>query len=105
MGSGAVWMNSTLMLQTLSLPTFLGRVIGIDYMLVTVMEACSTGIAGFFSSAKEFDAQKLSLFGTIVGIIMFVVWSTLYCCRIGAANDKFNQPSSINARATDGIVK
>jgi len=97
MGSGSIWMNSTLALQTLTDPRFLGRVLAIDYTLTILMEAISVAIAGILSE-RGYDATQLSWWGMITGIGMVVIWSILYYFNIGAANPRFNNGHGIVIR-------
>mmetsp|Transcript_29046 Transcript_29046/g.31220 ORF Transcript_29046/g.31220 Transcript_29046/m.31220 type:complete len:245 (+) Transcript_29046:535-1269(+) len=97
MGSGSIWMNSNLALQTLTDPRFLGRVLAVDYTLTILMEAISVAIAGIFSE-RGYNATQLSWWGMVTGLGMVVVWSILYYFNIGAANPRFNNGHGIVIR-------
>jgi hypothetical protein len=45
-GSTIIWVNSTLLLQTLTAKDMLGRILAIEYVFYTIFEALSATSAG-----------------------------------------------------------
>jgi len=89
MGSGAVWVNSALVLQTLSDPKFLGRVMGAEYMFTTLFEAASCAVLGRLSIAG-FSKNMLAFLGALLGVFMLLLWGIYHSLSLGAAHPRFN---------------
>jgi MFS family permease len=89
MGSGIVWVNSTLVLQTLVDPEILGRVLGLEFTLTQLFEASSAAVSGKLDDAG-FSKSQLTLFGALLGVVMLVFWGTYYALSFGAAQPRFN---------------
>ena len=90
MGSGAVWVNSAIILQTLCHPQILGRILAVEYTLTTLFEAASCAMTGRLSSVVGLSKNQLALFGAGLGILMVLVWGLYYYLSLGAAHPKFN---------------
>jgi len=78
-----------LVLQTLSDPKILGRVLAAEYTLTTLFEAASVAATGKLSMTG-FSKNMLALFGASLGILMLLVWGIYYSLSLGAANPRFN---------------
>jgi MFS family permease len=89
MGSGIVWVNSTLILQTMSEKEILGRVLAVEYTLFTLFEAASSTVTGSLDEAG-LNKNELALFGFSLGVLMVTVWGTYYSFSLGAAQPIFN---------------
>ncbi|OEU11694.1 major facilitator superfamily transporter [Fragilariopsis cylindrus CCMP1102] len=89
MGAGAVWVNSAIILQTLSDPKILGRMLATEYTLTTLFEATSCAVTGRLS-VDGFSKNMLALFGAFLGILMLIVWGIYYSLSLGAADPRFN---------------
>merc|ERR1719491_909228 len=89
MGAGSIWVNSAIILQTLSDPQILGRILATEYTLVTLFEASSVFVTGRLSVAG-FSKNMLAFFGACLGIPLLVMWGIYYSLSLGAANPRFN---------------
>lgn len=87
-GSGIVWVNSTLVLQTLTDKEILGRVLGLEYTLKQLFEESSAAASGKLDDAG-FSKNGLALFGALVGTITMLFWG-IYYSSLGAASPTFN---------------
>ncbi len=83
MGTGIIWNNSTLLLQTLSDPVFLGRVLAVEDTVTTFVEAITASIAGTLQDAG-FDRNQLAGYGGFVGVVLVTFWGIIYFNEIGA---------------------
>jgi hypothetical protein len=90
MGSGISWVNSTVLLQALSEKQVLGRVLAVDYTLMTLLEAASATASGNLADAG-YSKNQLALFGAFLGMIVVSVWGVYYSLSLGAAHPRFNQ--------------
>jgi MFS family permease len=93
MGSGMVWVNSTVTLQALTDPSFLGRVLAIEYTTYTLAEAFSATITGELFDAG-LDKNQLSLVGAALGLIMASCWGKFHWSGCGAAQPRFNSAAN-----------
>lgn len=93
MGSGIIWVNSTLTLQTLCSPEILGRVLAVEYMLSTLTEAMTAAIAGHLQDAG-FGRNELALFGGILGYILVIIWAFYYYQGCLDQHDAFTRLSN-----------
>ena len=89
MGSGIVWVNSTLVLQTLADKEILGRVIALEFTLTQLFEASSAAASGRLDDAG-FTKNQLALFGASCGVLMLLFWGSYYALSLGAAKPRFN---------------
>ncbi|CAB9507171.1 Pfam:DUF894 [Seminavis robusta] len=89
-GSGIAWINSTLLLQTLCEPSVLGRVLAVEYTLMTLLEASSSMMSGWLEYAAFFSKSDLALFGAGLGILVIIFWGVYYfLVQGGAASPRF----------------
>mmetsp|Transcript_17466 Transcript_17466/g.42488 ORF Transcript_17466/g.42488 Transcript_17466/m.42488 type:complete len:183 (-) Transcript_17466:3402-3950(-) len=88
-GSGIVWVNSTLILQTLTEKGFLGRVVALEFTLTQLFEASSAAASGRLDDAG-FTKNRLALFGASCGVLMLMFWGSYYALSLGAAQPRFN---------------
>jgi MFS family permease len=82
MGSGIVWTNATLMLQTLVDKEYLGRVLAIQYAGSTLVEAFIATLIGSLQDAG-WDKHWLALWSAGIGSFLVGVWAIYYyhyCC-------------------------
>jgi len=82
-------------LQTLSDPQILGRILATDYTLNTLFEALSVFMSGRLSIAG-FSKNMLALFGACLGIPLLVMWGIYYMLSLGAADPRFNNNYKCN---------
>ena len=91
MGSGTVWVNSTVLLQALSEKHILGRVLAVEYTLTTLTEAMSATTSGNLSDEPyNYTKNQLALFGACLGVSVVTFWSIYYFFQQGAAHPRFN---------------
>mmetsp|Transcript_25211 Transcript_25211/g.55286 ORF Transcript_25211/g.55286 Transcript_25211/m.55286 type:complete len:599 (-) Transcript_25211:155-1951(-) len=89
MGAGAILVNSALILQTLSHPQILGRVLAAEYTFTTLSEAASCAFLGRLSVAG-FSKNMLAFFGASLGVLMLLLWGFYHSVSLGAAHPRFN---------------
>jgi MFS family permease len=90
MGSGIVWVNSTVLLQAMSEKQVLGRVLAVEYALTALLEALAATISGDLADAG-YSKNQLALFGALLGVGVVVPWSIYYALSLGAAHPRFNR--------------
>ena len=101
MGSGVVWVNATLILQTLSDRQILGRVLAAEYTLATLSEALSSTISGTILADKYgYNKNQLALFGSMLGVCVVLFWGTYYALGRGAASSRFNRSKIASLSST-----
>jgi len=86
LGSGTVYVGSTLLLQMLTESQFLGRTLALAATGDTIMEALSATISGQILDRGRFanNNATLSWFGATMGALVTTIW-TIYHLRGGAA--------------------
>jgi hypothetical protein len=89
MGSGIVWVNSTLILQTLCDKEILGRVLALDYAMTAITEAVSSTSTGALLD-DGFSKCDLALYGAFLGTVAVTLWGIYHAQSRGAANPKLN---------------
>ncbi|KAL3919084.1 MAG: hypothetical protein SGILL_003936, partial [Bacillariaceae sp.] len=106
MGSGTVWVYSTLVLQTLTDKEILGRVLAIEYTMTQLFEAASASATGRLDEAG-LSKNQLALFGCSLGVVMLTFWGTYYSFSLGAANPKFNNNYNfdVTSKVTEGTER
>lgn len=88
-GSGIMWMNSTLLLQSLSKPEFLGRMLAFEFSLSMLADAVVAMIVGQLQDQGFAASQISSGVGALSGLF-FGVWSVYHLFGRGAARKEFN---------------
>jgi len=88
-GSGCVWVFSTLLLQNLTSSRYMGRVLALDFCLARVAETCAAFVAGRLEDNGRSNSE-IAYFSTGVAGSLFVFWCTYHNMRYGAARSKFN---------------
>ena len=101
LGSGMVWVNSTVTLQTLTDPTMLGRVLAVEYTSYTLVEASSAALSGALLDVG-LSKNQLALVGAGLGGVMVVAWGHYHWTGQGAANPRFNPDTATTLQ--DGPV-
>jgi MFS family permease len=95
-GSGMVWVNSTVSLQALTEPSLLGRVLSIEYTAYTLAEALSATVTGELFDAG-LDKGQLALLGAAFGAVAVGAWGRYHFSGSGAAHPRFNyEPSKLD---------
>merc|ERR1711959_320954 len=95
-GSGICWVYSSLILQTLCDPRFLGRVLALENTLTTLLEAATSYTAGELSTSVGLTDNQLALVGAVMGLLTVVVWGIGYSLSLGAAHPRFNSYEKVN---------
>eukprot|EP00585_Thalassiosira_rotula_P001640 CAMPEP_0196153504 /NCGR_PEP_ID=MMETSP0910-20130528/37284_1 /TAXON_ID=49265 /ORGANISM="Thalassiosira rotula, Strain GSO102" /LENGTH=257 /DNA_ID=CAMNT_0041417325 /DNA_START=85 /DNA_END=858 /DNA_ORIENTATION=- len=93
LGSGTVWIGSTLLLQMLTDAQFLGRTLALAATGETLLEGLSATICGQIQDRGRFANNNaiLAWFGAAMGALLTTIW-TIYHLRGGAAaQDRFRQ--------------
>lgn len=97
-GSGMVWVNATLTLQTLVEKDILGRVLAVEFTMYTLLEGLSATATGRLFD-DGLDKNQLALVGAALGTVTVVLWGVYHAQSFGAADPKFNQV--INEKASE----
>lgn len=84
-GSALVWLNSTLLLQTLTSNEMLGRVLGLEYSIARCCEAAAALIAGRLEDSGHGKHEIASL-SAVFGATLLAFWSCFHLSGKGAAN-------------------
>jgi hypothetical protein len=77
MGSGIVWTNATLLLQTLVQKEYLGRVLAAQYTGSTLVEASIATLIGTLQDAG-WDKHWLALLSAGIGSVLVGFWALYY---------------------------
>merc|ERR1712146_42004 len=112
MGSGCAWVYSSVILQTLCDPEFLGRVVALEYTLSTLFEATSSYVAGTLSTERGLSNNELARMGAVLGLSLGFVWGIYYALSLGAAHPRFNTdyspmkqpPTNHNSNGKKGVA-
>lgn len=89
-GSAIIWLFSTLLLQNLTEPSQLGRVLGLEFCLSRVSETIIAYIAGHLEDSGH-SKREISFLAVGIGCFFFFFWSAYHVFGFGAAQDKFNE--------------
>ena len=89
-GSGIIWLNSTLLLQMLSKPDLLGRVLALEFSLAMLVDAAVATVTGKLHD-NGFTASQLSSGAGALSGLMFATWSIYHLFGRGAARKVFNE--------------
>mmetsp|Transcript_7369 Transcript_7369/g.11222 ORF Transcript_7369/g.11222 Transcript_7369/m.11222 type:complete len:489 (-) Transcript_7369:19-1485(-) len=89
-GESIIWMCATLLLQTLTNATFLGRMLSFEYSVCRCTEAFISYLAGSLEDAG-YGKHEIASLSACIGGMMFIFWSVYYLFGKGAANPRFNQ--------------
>lgn len=83
-GVSVLWIQATLLLQELSDPAYLGRVLSMDYGLALLGEASNALITGRLRDAAHWSPERVCAWLAAVGFLFTVSW-TAYTYRGGGA--------------------
>ena len=89
-GSGILWINSTLLLQMLTRPDLLGRILALEFGLSMLTDAAAATLTGHLKDRGYTPSQLSSGVGAVSGLF-FCVWSIYHLFGCGAARKKFNK--------------
>ncbi len=84
LGGSAIWLNSTLLLQNLTRPEMLGRVIATAEMITALFLTITAYIAGNLED-KGFGKEEIALMSIGISGFFIVFWSTYHIFGFGAA--------------------
>lgn len=87
MGSSIIYVNSTLLLQTLSAKDMLGRVLAVEYAMYTINEAVTATVAGKLDDAG-YSKDQIALFAATLGVFVLSVWCAYHGFGQGAAREE-----------------
>lgn len=98
MGSSIIYVNSTLLLQTLSAKDMLGRMLAVEYAMYTMSEAVTATVAGKLDDAG-YSKDQIALFAATLGVFVLSGWCVYHGFGQGAAREDFaitpSLPSSL----------
>jgi len=89
LGVSVIWIDSTLILQTLSSKEMLGRVLGFEYSFAQLCEAGISFSAGRLED-NGYSNRFIALLAAGNAIMFLVLWSIYHMFGRGAANRRFN---------------
>jgi MFS family permease len=87
-GSAIIWVNSTLLLQTLSAKGMLGRILAIEYAFYTIFEALSATSAGRLQDIG-LNKDQIALAAAGASSVVLGLWCTFHWLGKGAALPEF----------------
>lgn len=90
-GSSVIWVNSSLLLQRLSVPEMLGRVLALEFAFMMFFESVIAYATGILVD-KGITKHEISTAVAAIAAGFFLVWSTYHLFGRGAARKEFNQP-------------
>ncbi len=103
-GSAIVWLFSTVLLQNLAKPEFLGRILGFEYCLAKLSETIMAFVAGQMEDVG-YSNSEISNFSAMLSFFFLVFWTIYHVRGKGAAQPKFNMNESRSIADTDKIMK
>jgi hypothetical protein len=77
-------------LQALSKKQVLGRVLAVEYTLMTLLQAASATASDNLTDAG-YSKNQVALFGSFLGMLVVLFWGASYSLLLGAAHPRFNQ--------------
>mmetsp|Transcript_17554 Transcript_17554/g.47853 ORF Transcript_17554/g.47853 Transcript_17554/m.47853 type:complete len:530 (+) Transcript_17554:104-1693(+) len=89
-GASALWLLSTLILQTLTEKQIMGRVLALDFTLFSLVDA---GVAIMYGRLYDGGASKqtLSVLAATLALLLGFVWGCYHLAQRGAAAPRFQQ--------------
>ena len=91
-GSSIIWVNSSLLLQTLTVPEMLGRVLAIEFASMMFFDGILAILTGILLDSGFTKNDVAAGVAAIAGAF-FAVWSIYHMFGLGAARKQFNQPT------------
>lgn len=82
--SSLIWVNSSLLLETLSVKEMLGRVLAVEYASYTIFEAFAATVAGRLQDTG-YSKDQIALSAPCFGFIVTGLWSVHHYLGQGAA--------------------
>ena len=95
-GSSIQWIYSSLLLQVLSEPQMLGRVLSVDYGLALASESFSAVIAGVLQDKYGLNANQVSAVFAILGLMAFGIWFSYHVLWSGSTNLQIEWEESLH---------
>lgn len=91
LGSGTIWVGSSLLLQLLTEPQFLGRILALAATGETILEALSAMISGQLKDkgGSQNSNATLAWFGAAMGVLVVTIWTIFHLRGGGAAQERF----------------
>jgi len=83
-GVAVLWIQASLLLQELSAPEYLGRVLSMDYGLALLGEAANAIVTGRLRDAAHWSPEQVCAWLATLGFFFTAAW-TVYTCRGGGA--------------------
>jgi hypothetical protein len=98
-GSSIIWVNSSLLLQRLSIPEMMGRVLALEFASMMFFDALSAMIAGRLLDTEGGGAgvakTDIAVGQAILAATLLTLWTIYHMFGKGAARRRFNRPLSI----------
>uniref|UniRef100_A0A7S4I2X7 Uncharacterized protein n=1 Tax=Odontella aurita TaxID=265563 RepID=A0A7S4I2X7_9STRA len=93
LGSGTIWVGSTLLLQLLTKAQFLGRMLALSAAGETILEALSANISGQIKDkgGSMNNNAILAWFGAALGALVVTIWTIYHMSGGAAAQDRFSR--------------
>ena len=101
-GSSIIWVNSTLLLQTLSVPQHLGKVLAVEHFAYTIAEAVAASAAGQMEDAGVTKNQIAGI-SAVTAIVATVVWGLIFL-RKGDVSPSSQRPWRPVQTAEQGAI-
>lgn len=94
-GSSIVWVNSSLLLQRLSVPEMLGRVLALEFASCMFFDAVIATLTGRLLDTGIASKHDIASCAAAMAGTMCFFWSVYHMFGKGAARKKFNQPLEV----------
>mmetsp|Transcript_11505 Transcript_11505/g.17673 ORF Transcript_11505/g.17673 Transcript_11505/m.17673 type:complete len:136 (-) Transcript_11505:53-460(-) len=101
-GSSLIWIFSTVLLQQLSSPEFLGRILGLEFCLSRIAETMSVVATGRLKD-RGLNDSSISFIAACIGVLMFILWCTYHVQGNGANQKSLNKED--NSEKTKGDLR
>lgn len=99
-GSSIIWINSSLILQTLAQDHMMGRVMAFEFALCMFSDAMSATIAGMLLD-QGVQANQIAMGASALAALLFMLWSFYHSAGKGAAKEQFNTVPNKDCKAFD----
>lgn len=86
-GASGAWTNSSILLQSLSAPEKLGRVLALDYALALMMDAFAALFSGALQDDFQLSPEQTSLTMAAIGFALVLPWIVYHGRGGGVADD------------------
>lgn len=102
-GSSIIWVNSSLLLQRLTIMEMMGRVLALEFASMMFCDALMASITGKLLDAGVAKTE-ISVGAAILAATLFFLWTIYHTFGKGAARKQFNQKPESSAERVAQVV-